>query len=314
MMKQLRLLGNLLKPNRKTPDPKYAIPEADKNLAGKVIVFTGGTNGIGLEAVEMLYKMGADIVLLGRNEKAGQAIADTLNKTAGGKVEFELCDLSSMDSVKACADRILLKHPVIDVLVNCAGVNLPKRVITKDGFEGNWATNYFAPYLLTTILLPAIKKAPNSRIVNLTTDTEYIDELPLDNIHNPEDFETPKAYYESKLALNMFTTDLAQELEGTGSTANYLLPGFIKSNLLSTFEGPAKAMLQGMMNLMASPTVVGSDRVVRLAISSQYKDKNGTYTAEDKILAAHPEVGDLKKRKRLHDLTQKFLAKWLPQS
>lgn len=306
-----RILFNLFLPQRKKANPKYAISESDKNLPGQTIVFTGGTDGIGRVAVEMLYEMNANIVLLARNPKKAQHLIQELELTKRqGTIDFEICDLSSMKSVKDCAGRILKKYDKIDVLVNCAGINATNKAVSKEGFEMNWAINYFGPYLLTNLLLTRLKESAPARIVNVTTNTDFLDKINFDDIEKQSDFSTNDNYSASKLSLNMFSIDLAERLKDTGVTVNYLYPGYIKSNLLRHLKGGAK-MMQFMMNIMASPTEVGADRIVRLAISSEYKEVTGVYVAEDQIMPPHSEAQIVSKREQLEQITAKALNRWL---
>jgi len=306
-----RILLKLFLPQRKKANPKYAIPESDKNLSGQTIVFTGGTDGIGRVAVEMFYEMNANIVLLARNPKKAQHLIQELELTKRqGTIDFEICDLASMKSVKDCANRILKKYDKIDVLVNCAGINSTNKAISKEGFEMNWAINYLGPYLLTNLIVERLKESAPARIVNITTNTDFLDKINFDDIEKQSDFSTNDNYSASKLSLNMFSIDLAEKLKGTGVTVNYLYPGYIKSNLLRHLKGGAKIM-QFMMNIMASPTEVGADRIVRLAISSEYKEVTGVYVAEDQIMPPHSEAQIVSKREKLEQITAKALNRWL---
>lgn len=306
-----RILLNLFLPQRKKPNPHHEIPESDKKLSGKIIVFTGGTDGIGRVAVKMLYEMGARVVLLGRNKTKGEAVISELTVTEGnGAASFEICDLASMKSVKDCANRILAEYSNIDVLVNNAGINMTRPTFTEDGFESNWAINYLGPYLLTNLLLERIKKSSPSRIINLTTNTEFIENIDVEEIQNKPDFNTSNTYTEAKLSMNMFSIELAEKLKESGVTVNYLCPGYIKSNLLSNLEGAEKVM-QFFMNIMASPTEVGADRIVRLAISSEFENVTGTYVNEDKVKVHHPESQIIAKRKQLKQISKKALSQWL---
>ena len=121
--KQVGLVLNTFIPQRRTPDPRHAIPESDRNLSGKTVAFTGGTDGMGRVAVEMLCNMGVRVVLLGRNEAKGAAVAREIGSAEGrGAVEFQSCNLASMASVRACAERVLA----------CA---------TRGGFKDSFATS-----------------------------------------------------------------------------------------------------------------------------------------------------------------------------
>lgn len=191
-----------------------------------------------------------------------------------------------------------------------AGVNATERVVTNDGFALNWAVNYFGPVLLTRLLLERIEASPPPRIINVTTITDFIGRVDLDAIEATPDFATSEPYTESKLALNMYTIDLAQRLEGSGVTANLLYPGYIRSNLLRNLSGAARVM-QFVMRIMASSTEVGADRAVRLAASSKYEGINGAYVVEDSVRAPHSEAPIAAKQEHLMRLTDDTLSQWV---
>lgn len=307
IFKKAQIALQVFVPQRKAPNPQFALKENEKSLKGKTIVFTGGTDGIGRCAVEMLCSMGADVVLLTRGVAKGEEVATYINRQGKGVVTIEQCDLSSMDSVKSCAERILSRYSNINTLVNCAGVNMLGVIkYTPDNIETTWAINYFAPVLLTRLLAPIVSE----RIVNLTTDTLFIDSIDYEYISTHSDFNTKAPYFDSKLSLNMFTIDIAEELKPKGVTVNAMLPGYIKSNLLRDLKGAAKVM-QSLMNIMASPTEVGADRVVRLVAAERFSKDTGLYMWEDKIEPFHPEALKPDRRKIISDATYKFLSKWL---
>ncbi|WP_411819410.1 SDR family NAD(P)-dependent oxidoreductase [Hyphococcus formosus] len=311
MNEKIRLLLKLFTPQRRKPDPRHAMPKADRDLSGKTIVFTGGTDGIGRVAVSMLYEMGASLVLLGRDTAKGESIVKDLAASDGrGTATFERCDLSSLQSVKECGDRILATQPQIDALVNCAGVNAMTDRLSQDGFATNWAVNYLAPVLLTRLLLGRLRASAPARIVNLTTDTAYLDRLDLDMMETDPTLGQKDSYAGSKLALEMFSVDLAHDLKSFGVTVNLQHPGYIRSNLLRNLRGIERVM-QGLMRIMASPTEVGADRIVRQVASSAFAGVTGVIIAEDQQRPHHAEVGDTAKRERLARLTDKILALWL---
>lgn len=308
MIKQARMVFNTFTPQRRTPDPRHAIPESDRNLSGKTVVFTGGTDGMGRAAVEMLYNMGARVVLLGRNEAKGKAVAGEIAAADGpGAVEFQICDLASLASIRACAERVLADDSRIDVLVNCAGANIPERTVTEEGFETTWAINYLGPFLLTTLLLERLKRSAPARIVNVSSDTEALGHIDFDDLQTEHGYGTMKSYSQAKLALNAFTIDLARRLEGAGVTANCLNPGFISSNLLRDMQG-VQGFFRYVMRVFASPPQVGGDRVVRLAVSSEYEGVTGTYVNEDTIAAPNPEAQDPAVQAKLMQVSESATA------
>ena len=306
----VRLLLTSLTPQRRAPDPRHAIPEADKNLNGKTVAFIGGTDGMGRVALETLYRMGADVVLLARDEAKANLVLSALASTAGsGAISFAACDLMSMDSVRQCATRVLDDASRIDALVNCAGANFQDRVITSDGFERNWAVNYLGPFFLTNLLLERLKASAPSRIVNVSSATEAVGHINFQDLQFERGYSTARAYAQAKLALNMFTIDLARRLEGTGVSANSLNPGFIKSNLLRDLRG-FEAIGKPMMQLLASPPEVGADRIVRLAISSSYEGVSGEYVYEDAIRPPNAETKDASNIKRLMRLSEEAVERF----
>ncbi len=288
----VRLLLTSLLPQRKSPDPRHAIPDADKDLSGKTVVFIGGTDGMGRVAVRQLYQLGANLVLLGRDQVKAKGVLSELAFSEGpGAISFEHCDLLSMESVRQCAGRVLGVTRRIDVLVNCAGANFQERAVTSEGFERNWAVNYLGPFLLTNLLLERLTASVPARIVNVSSATEAVGHIDFQDLQLERGYSPARAYARAKLALNMFTIDLARRLEGTGVSVNALNPGFIKSNLLRDLRG-FEAIGRPMMQLLASPPEVGADRIVRLAVSSEYEGVSGNYVYEDSIASPNPETRD----------------------
>ncbi len=306
-----RIALKLFTPQRRRPDPRHTLPEADRNLAGRTVVFTGGTDGIGRVAVGMLHAMGAHVVVLGRSAEKGAVLVRELTARGGpGSVRFEACDLASLTSVRDCADRILASCDRIDALVNCAGVNAMTDRPSADGFQMNWAVNYLAPVLLTRLLLDRLRASAPARIVNLSTDTLYLERLDLDAIEGTPGLPAKDSYAASKLALEMASIDLARELDGSGVTVNLQHPGYIRSNLLRNLRG-AERVMQGVMRVMASPTEVGADRIVRQVASSKLDGVTGILIAEDDPRPFHGDAQDPATRERIRRLTDGLLAPWL---
>ncbi|WP_082831155.1 SDR family NAD(P)-dependent oxidoreductase [Pseudovibrio sp. W64] len=309
IIKQASMVLNTFTPQRRKPNPVYAIPEEDKHISGKTIVFTGGTDGMGRAAVSTLHKLGANLIILGRNEEKGMAVARELNAVDGGFAQFLSCDLASMESIRCCAERIIATHKRIDVLVNCAGAQVPKRTITADGLEKMWAINYIGPFLLTNLLLERLKTSAPSRIVNVSSETEALGHINFEDLQTKHGFDALKPYAQAKLALNAFTVELAEQLESSGVTVNALNPGFIRSNLLRDLKG-IPGIFRLIMRIFASPPEVGADRIVRLAISSRYSSVTGTYTDEDKISEPNPEAKDTSIRTKLMQISDASTARW----
>lgn len=208
------------------------------DLKGKIVVFTGGTDGMGRVAVDKLAQMGANLIILGRNKQKTIKVVEELNNLVGSNcARYVLCDLASQKSIRNAAKEILTLCPKINLLINCAGANVGTRNINEDGFEMNWAINHLGPFLLTNLLLDRIKSSSPSRIVFLSSATEKRAHMHLNDLQLTKNWSVFKSYAQAKLAMNMCTRKMAKELEGSGVTVNALNPGFIKSNLLHNLKG-----------------------------------------------------------------------------
>ncbi|TPV95937.1 MAG: SDR family NAD(P)-dependent oxidoreductase [Myxococcales bacterium FL481] len=282
------------------------VPSQHRDLHGKTVVFSGGTDGMGRVAVEKLAKMGADVVLLARNEVKSQATVEEINQLSdGGRARYVRCDLADLASVRACADEILTRCSRIDVLVNCAGANFNERRLNEDGMELSWVVNHLGGFLLTQLLLERLKDSAPAKIVHLSSATEKYGHIHLEDLQLERSWGTLKAYAQAKLALNMCTIRLAQELEGTGVTVNALNPGFIQTKIgkghgLSRWQ-QVFARVYGFFS--AEPIEVGADRIITLTIAPQYDGVSGEFVYEDHVKTPNPEALDEELVERVWDIS-----------
>jgi NAD(P)-dependent dehydrogenase (short-subunit alcohol dehydrogenase family) len=267
------------------------------DLRGKIVVFTGGTDGMGKAAVKKLAAKGATIFLLGRNKEKTIAVISELNEIAGKKnTNYVHCDLASQKSIREAAKLILERCEKIDLLINCAGIQPgADRKVTIDGFELNWAVNHLGPFLLTNLLLNKIKESAPARIVNLSSATEKNGHIHIDDLQLKDNWSMLKAYPQAKLAMNMCTRKMAKELTGTGVAINALNPGFIKTNLLNNgLKGWGKIAGALYMYIAASKPEIGGDRILRLALSKEFEGVSGKFIYEDVVRDPNPEALDNK--------------------
>ncbi|MCY4017252.1 MAG: SDR family NAD(P)-dependent oxidoreductase [Gammaproteobacteria bacterium] len=279
-----------------------------RDLAGKTVVFTGGTDGMGRVAAMRLVEMGATIRLAGRNPgKTAEAVA-ALNEIAGAERAFAVdCDLASLASVRACAAELLEACPRIDLLVNCAGINTRRRMLSPDGNELNWAVNFLGAQVLTALLLERIRASAPARVVNVSSAMVRAGRIDFDDLQMTRDWTSGKAYAQAKLATNAATLALARQLEGAGVTAHALNPGFIRTALLRDFRGPMR-IWQWIMNWMASPPEVGAERIVRVALSPEYEAVSGQFIDEDTVCPPGSYVPDDESIARLWALVEQTAA------
>ncbi|WP_413755383.1 oxidoreductase [Streptomyces sp. MMBL 11-3] len=197
---------------------------------GRTAVVTGANSGLGLVTATELARHGARVVLAVRDTGAGAEAA----RRIGGDTEVRELDLASLDSVRAFATGLVSEHPVIDLLVNNAGVVLlgPRRT-SADGFELHLGTNMLGHFALTGLLLGAMAAAPDPRVVSLSSITHKGAHLDFNDLMYEHDYRASRAYGRSKLATTVFGIELDRRLRATGSPVVSALahPGLTRTNL-----------------------------------------------------------------------------------
>jgi len=235
-------------------------------LEGKTCLVTGANSGIGKETVIGLSRMGARVIMVCRNKERGEAAkSEVIRKTGDSAVELLLCDLSSLAEVRKLADEVLNKYDSLHVLVNNAGTVSLTGGTTADGFETTLAVNYLAPFLLTNLLIGLVRASSPSRIINVSSVSHYGGKIDLNQTANGKAGTFMTAYSNSKLALVMFTYELARRMQGSGVTVNCLHPGAVATRiwrmptfLTRTFMISAKSGAETTLYLASSPDVEGT--------------------------------------------------------
>ena len=200
----------------------------------KTIVITGATSGIGYEAAKVFAKEGHSVIFLARNLAVASTIKLELKQKTKSEIDFVICDFSSFASIKSTSTLLLEKYPVIDVLVNNAGVWEMELKNSADGIEMNFAVNHLAPFLLTNLLLPSLIKSEEGRIVNTSSMAHRRNILDFDDIEfKKQPYSGIATYSQSKLCNILFTLQLQNDLIGTNITANTVHPGYVKTNLFN---------------------------------------------------------------------------------
>ncbi|OBH20605.1 oxidoreductase [Mycolicibacter sinensis] len=202
---------------------------------GRTAVVTGANTGVGLEVARGLATLGATVVLACRNGDAAAAARDDILRTVpGARIDVVGLDVADLASVRACAEELRAGYPVIDVLVNNAGVMHQSRQLTADGFEGDFGTNFLGPFALTGLLLDRVLASPAGRIVAVNSKTSRGGRIAFDDLQLEKSFTPAVAYTQSKLAQLMAVFELQRRLEALGSTAISLAahPGGTRTGIL----------------------------------------------------------------------------------
>lgn len=278
-------------------------------MRGKRVVLTGASRGIGRETALALGRMGANLSLIVRDPERGAVVAEEVRATAGGgEVEVFVADLSSMSEVRRVSAEVLANHDRIDVLVNNAGALLMDRQTTKDGYEATFATNHLAYFLLTKLLLGAVKKAPAGRVVNVASEAHHRGTLKFDDLMGEKKYVGWQAYSTSKLANILFTSELARHLEGTTATTNSLHPGVIASGFARNNSG-----VVGFLAKIASPFLMSSENgaktTIFLATDPSASTVSGKYFDKSKPAKPSREARDPSVAKRLWAVSEELVAR-----
>ena len=242
------------------------------SMQNKICMVTGATSGMGKATATALAQMGATVILVARNQSKGEAVRDEIRKQSGNMdVEVMLADLSSQQSVRKLAEKFRQNYQHLHVLINNAGGIFFTRETTVDGVEMTFAVNHLAPFLLTNLLLDVLKASTPARIINISSNVESIGNINFDDLQHEKRYVSIIAYAQAKLAMMLFTYELARRLEETGITVNAVTPGPVATNfgksgnslmnklfpLFFRFATSAEKGAQTAIYLASSPMVEG---------------------------------------------------------
>ncbi|MER5929253.1 SDR family NAD(P)-dependent oxidoreductase [Streptomyces sp. NPDC002054] len=209
-------------------------------------VVTAGTAGIGWETALGLAAAGLAVTVVGRNAERGARAIERINATAPAHpARFLAADLASLDAVRALADRIAADGP-LTVLVNNVGAMFPDRQDSVDGIEATFAVNHLSPYLLTELLLPALRAGAPSRIVNVTSGAIGVAKRTFDAVEPPGGYYGFHWYGRAKLAHLAYTLELAGRLDGTGVSVFAADPGGAATDMTNGTMGDPKIVSPGL--------------------------------------------------------------------
>src|SRR5262245_23094477 len=203
------------------------------DLTGKIAVVTGASTGIGVETARALAAAGARVVLAARNaERTEEAAAAIRERVTGADVETGMLDLTSLESVRAFTTWYLDSHDQLQLLVNNAGVMYTPFARTAEGFELQFGTNHLGHFLLTCLLVPALRAGAPSRVVNLSSGGHVGSDIVWDDPNfEHREYDKFAAYGQSKTANILFSVELDRRLGPRGVHAYAVHPGLIATEL-----------------------------------------------------------------------------------
>lgn len=267
------------------------------NTTAPLVLVTGATDGIGLATTLGLARLGARVVIHGRNPERIAATETLLRKQglqAAGSVRGDFADLSS---VRAMAKQVGEDFPGLDVLLNNAGVFMQRREVSVDGHELTWQVNHLAPVLLTMELLPLLRGNAPARIINVASIAHARGSINLADPGGEGGYDGYAAYAQSKLANVLFTYELAERLVGSDVDVNCLHPGVIGTKLLQEGFGIDGASLDE-----------GARTSIHLAVSEDLSGVSGKYFVREMPTPSSKTSYDVHLGKDLWELTMHSLG------
>ena len=254
-------------------------------MDGKTCLITGGSDGIGYAAALELARMGATVVLAGRNPaKTAAAATRIIEDTGNPSVRYVLADLSSQSEVRRLAAQIKEELPRLDVLMNNAGAVFLSRRRSVDGVEMTFALNHLGPFLLTTLLLDLMRGSSPARIVNISSGAHFsARNFRLEDLPMLESSGGYRAYARSKLCNILFTYELARRLEGSGLTVNALHPGLVRTNIARN-NGLLGRVVNFLIGAGGVNAVRGARTMIYLATSPEVEGLTGKYFVDSRAV------------------------------
>ena len=235
---------------------------------GRTAVVTGANSGIGFEAAAVLAQRGAVTVLACRDTGKAERAAARLSATAPqAKVSVVRLDLASLDSVRAAAEQIRASHERLDLLINNAGLMMPPRGTTADGFELQFGTNHLGHFALTGLLLDRLLSVPGSRVVTVSSNGHRAGRINFADLQSERRYGRMSAYAQSKLANLMFTYELERRLRAAGAATIALAahPGSAGTDLVRHFPGVMQTVYSRAGGVFKQSAAMGALPTLRAA-------------------------------------------------
>lgn len=253
-----------------------------QSMAGKTVLITGGTAGIGKATALGLAARGARVAITGRDAGRAARAAAEIRAVASAPVDVFIADLSSQQDVRSLACDVLRTLDRLDVLVNNVGGFWHTRRVTVDGLEYTFALNHLAPFLLTNLLVERLKEGSPARVVTVSSGAQAMGRMDFADLQAEQSYSGQRAYNQSKLANVLFTYGLASRLAGTGVTANALHPGVVATAFGAEDPGPMQAFLTPLVQRWMKSPQQGAETSIHLASATALENVTGRYFANSK--------------------------------
>lgn len=276
-------------------------------MKGKICLVTGANAGIGLATARGLAAQGATVILACRSlEKGKAAQADLIAATGNPAVHLMVLDMSRLADVRRFAAECLAQFPKIDVLINNAGAFFSEFEKTEDGIERQLAVNHVAPFLLTLLLLPALKAAAPARIVMVSSGAHFNGKIHWDDLNGEQNYSAFAAYAQSKLGNVLFANEFGRRYPGIGVTANSLHPGVVRTEIGQKNKKWLYRIGWAFMKPFMVSSTKGAATSLHVACSPKLEGVTGKFFDKCREKQPSAEALNLDNAARLWDITAKL--------
>jgi NAD(P)-dependent dehydrogenase (short-subunit alcohol dehydrogenase family) len=251
-------------------------------MAGKTVLITGATSGIGRATALGFARMGAHLAITGRDRVRTEDAAREIRAAGGGQADMLVAELSSQSEVRRLAEEVLQSLSRIDVLINNVGGYWDTRHVTVDGLERTFALNHLAPFLLTNLLLDKLKQSAPARVVMVSSNAHAAGRIDFGDLQGERSYSGARAYSQSKLANILFSYELARRLPATSVTANALHPGLVNTSFGAEDPAGVQKLLVPLLRPFMKSPARGAATSIHLASAADLERVTGRYFANSK--------------------------------
>ncbi|XP_011646460.1 retinol dehydrogenase 13-like isoform X1 [Pogonomyrmex barbatus] len=288
--------------------PKY---KGTEDLTNKVVIVTGANSGIGKETTLELAKRNAKVIMACRDmEKCEMVRRNIVLDSKNKYVYCRKCDLASQESIRNFVTQFKKEHDKLHILINNAGVMRCPKSYTKEGIEMQLGVNYMGHFLLTNLLLDVLKVSAPSRIVNLASRTYRKGQINMKDLNFENDYDEGRAYSQSKLAVMLFTHELANRLKDTNVTVNAVYPGIVDTNITRHMFVYRNIITKILLKPIAWPFIKdpmqGAQTVLYAALDPSLAKVSGCYIQDSEIAEVSEDAKDENMAKWLWKVSEKW--------
>ncbi len=277
------------------------------SMIGKICVITGATSGVGLAALQRLAEGGANIVMVCRNLAKAEKIKTEITALNQVRIEIVIADFSSLAEVRAAAEIIKKAHPVIDVLINSAGIHSTKRTYNKEGLEMVFCVNHLATFLFTELLFEQIKASEQGRIIQVNSEGHRFNGLRIDDLNWQKRIYTGlRSYGAAKTAQLLTVWEFAERLQESRATINAMHPGDVKTGIGSNNGWLYKLFLHKVIWLFLKDVKISGEALYYLASDPEMAEVNGCFFNLTTIEKPAPHATNRKLGKLVWDISRKM--------